>query len=551
MASTTEGSVEVKTGYIPRKLQKVFHQLLKRFNVLVCHRRFGKTVFSINEMIDRAVRNNLRNPQYAYVAPTYKQAKKIAWQYFKDYTRNIPGVMANKSELSIYIERSWRVNPITGKTDPDTISLMLIGADDPDSLRGIYLDGAVMDEYAQCDPIIWGQIIRPALADRKKEAREVGLDKDPGYKDPWVIFIGTPKGQNHFHKRYLKAQAAEGFCAEFEATYDPEVEKVKWDTFEIENGILAGVSIKEINRILATMAEAKVEQYNLWRKYKASNNWYTALYKASETGILDADEIDEMVEDLDEEEVEQELECSFTAAIKGSYFGHHINNAKADGRIGHIPYNPSYAVDTFWDIGVGDKTVIWFRQKIGGFYYYIDYHEMNGEGLEYYVRFLQAKAGRLGSQVELKKGVIITGREFKYGRHLWPHDGKAKEFGTGETRQERAWRKYNLRVDIIKRVAVDDKIDAGRERIKVSFFDSAHCERGIECLYNYQKEYDSKRAMFLEKPNHDWSSHGADGFCYSALDNKDSVLENLGRRGKLLPMGNAQGTYDELGQGGL
>jgi hypothetical protein len=538
---------EISTGYVPRKLQALFHRVLKRFNVLVCHRRFGKSVFVINEIIDLSLRNQLRNPQYAYIAPTYKQAKQIAWQYFVDYTRNIPNAKPNKSELTVYIERPWRVCPLTGKTDPDVIKLMLIGADDPDSLRGLYLDGGGLDEYAQCDPIIWGEIVRPALADRKSEAKRLGILGTTDYKEPWIIFIGTPKGQNHFYRRFKKAGSSEQYAEDYEAENDIQEERADWAEFETAHGILDGVSKRDTDRILSNLPGKVVEKYRIWRRYLASKDWFTAIYRASETGILDADEIDGMIEDLDEEEVQQELECSFTAAIKGSYYGHRLNQIEDRGQIGAFPYNATYPVDTFWDIGVGDKTVIWFRQKIAGRYFYIDYFEMNGEGLEFYVRYLEAKAGRFGSRVELKKGLYVDGEEYKYGRHVWPHDGRAREFGTGQTRQELADQKYNMKVEILKRVDVQDRIDAARERLKISFFDKVKCARGLECLYNYQKEWDSKAGVFKEKPLHDWSSHGSDGFCYSAMDDKDSSLAMFSKNGTLnINNSCADGEYNEL-----
>lgn len=229
--------VKVRTGYKPRALQGLIHKLLRRFNVLVCHRRFGKTVFAINEMIHQALKNQLRNPQYAYVAPTYKQAKTVAWQYLVDFTSKIPGVTANKSELTIYIERPGRINPLSGELEPDVIKIMCLGADDPDSIRGIYLDGAVVDEYAQCDPIIWGEIIRPALADRSRTAIELGIYGSRDYKEPWVIFIGTPKGQNHFFDRYAKAVASEEFCREFERNNNVAQLRERWERIEREAGI--------------------------------------------------------------------------------------------------------------------------------------------------------------------------------------------------------------------------------------------------------------------------------------------------------------------------
>ena len=184
----------VKTGYIPRKIQLYLHNAMKRFNVLVCHRRFGKTVFTINEMIDQGLRNPRKNPQYAYFAPYYGQAKRVAWDYFKDFTKNIPGVRVNEADLRIEIDRPDR---------GDKVRFMLLGADNPGSIRGIYLDGAVLDEYAEMDTTIWGQVIRPALADR------LG----------WAIFIGTPKGQNQFFDIYeLATKDPEWFTAVYKAS---------------------------------------------------------------------------------------------------------------------------------------------------------------------------------------------------------------------------------------------------------------------------------------------------------------------------------------------
>jgi hypothetical protein len=420
------------TGYTPRPFQQYLHSALKRFNVLVCHRRFGKTVFTINEMIDRGMTCGKKNPQYAYIAPTYRQAKVIAWEYLIEFTKNLPGVEVNKSELTVYIHRKHRIDKDENGNDKaiyedDKIIFRLLGGDNPDSLRGLYLDGAILDEYAQCDPIIWGQIVRPALADRKG----------------WAIFIGTPKGQNHFFRRYTKA----------------------------------------------------LEQ---------PDSWFVAKFKASETGILDQDEIAEMMADMEEDEIEQELECSFTAAILGSYFGHLMNDAKKEDRITTLAYNPSYPVDTFWDLGIGDSLAIWFRQKIGPVYYYIDYLEMNGKGLDYYAN-------------ELRK------RGYNYGRHILPHDGRARDLGTGLTRQE-TLRNLGFICEIQKKVAIDDRIMATRTRIRQSYFDAEKCARGIEALFNYQKEWDTKAQDFKTKPKHDWASHGASSFGYSALDDKDSLL---------------------------
>lgn len=176
----------ISTGYVPRPLQQMLHAKLKRFNVIVCHRRFGKTVFAVNEIIDQAVRCPRKNPQYAYIGPSYGQVKRVAWDYAKDFTRNLPGVKFNEAELRIEIPR-----PQFG----DKIKIMLLSGENPDSLRGLYLDGSVLDEYAEMNPVVWSQVIRPALSDR------IG----------WANFIGTPKGKNHFYDIYDKAQDADNW----------------------------------------------------------------------------------------------------------------------------------------------------------------------------------------------------------------------------------------------------------------------------------------------------------------------------------------------------
>lgn len=185
---------KIYTGYKPRPHQEWLHRNLKRFNVLACHRRFGKTVFSINEMVDQGLRNKKKNPQYAYIAPTYGQAKRVAWQMLKDAVMKIPGVKINESELRVDIPRD----------SGDFIRFMLLGAENPDTLRGIHLDGCILDEFATMDPTAWTQVIRPALSDRKG----------------WAIFISTPKGTNHFQKMYMMARKEGGdwFAATFKAS---------------------------------------------------------------------------------------------------------------------------------------------------------------------------------------------------------------------------------------------------------------------------------------------------------------------------------------------
>jgi phage terminase large subunit len=162
------GSVTIP--YKPRPWAKAFHETQKRWIVLVLHRRAGKTTAALNHLQRDALK--IPNSRWAYIAPTYKQAKNIAWDLAKFYARVIPGIEFNEVELTIKY--------------PNGSRLTLYGADNPDSLRGIGLWGVVFDEYSQQPSNIFTEIIRPALADHQ------------GY----AIWIGTPKGKNEFYRLY-------------------------------------------------------------------------------------------------------------------------------------------------------------------------------------------------------------------------------------------------------------------------------------------------------------------------------------------------------------
>ena len=168
---------QVVIPYKPRYPQTEIHSQLEshRFAVLVAHRRMGKTVLSVNHLIKRAIVDQKERGFYAYLAPFRNQAEQIAWSYLKHYTAPIPGLKVNEQKLAI--------------TLPNGATIRIFGADNPDALRGAYFDGCVLDEVAQMKPEVWGEILRPALADRHG----------------WAVFIGTPKGVNLFSQMYDKA----------------------------------------------------------------------------------------------------------------------------------------------------------------------------------------------------------------------------------------------------------------------------------------------------------------------------------------------------------
>lgn len=171
-------TVTVKSPYAPRTQFMGLHTRKQRWAIAVAHRRAGKTVACINDLVKAAACCERNSPRFAYIAPQLNQAKDIAWQYLLEYTECFgDGRTINKSDL-------WVELPNNGAR------IRIYGADNPDRLRGIYLDGVVLDEFGDMDPTVWTQVIRPALSDRKG----------------WAIFIGTPKGKNTFHKLWVDAE---------------------------------------------------------------------------------------------------------------------------------------------------------------------------------------------------------------------------------------------------------------------------------------------------------------------------------------------------------
>jgi len=159
---------EVVIPYAPRQVFKPYHNRTQRWAAIVAHRRCGKTVACINDLIRRAMLLETPHGRYAYVAPFLAQAKEVAWDYLKRFSRPLIRDV-NEAEL--------RVTLVNGA------SIRIHGADNPDRLRGSYLDGVVLDEFADMRPSVWGEVIRPMLADRRG----------------WATFIGTPKGHNAFY----------------------------------------------------------------------------------------------------------------------------------------------------------------------------------------------------------------------------------------------------------------------------------------------------------------------------------------------------------------
>ena len=396
----------IEIDYTPRLQAREFHDRTERFAVLVAHRRFGKTVAAVNDLIRDALTIDLPNVRVAYIAPYLSQSKAVAWDYALEYTRDIPHIKVNHSELRIDF--------------PNGARFRLFGADNYNAMRGLYFDAVVLDEMADFPASAWPTVIRPAIVDRKGRA----------------TIIGTPKGKNEF-----------------------------WEMYDYA---------------------------------KSHPEWWCRMFKASETDILDADELEEAKRTMGEDRYEQEFECSFEAAIQGAYYAQEMKTATTDGRVTNVPYDPAVGVTTAWDLGIGDSTAIFFAQYVGQEIRIIDYYESSGVGLDHYAKVLSEKG-------------------YHYVEHILPHDVQVKELGTGKSRIETLDALGISDITIAPKLAVDDGIQAARSMIARCWFDEEDCARGIEALRQYRREFDERLKTWRGRPLHDWTSHGADAFRYLAV----------------------------------
>ncbi|MGD0638264.1 MAG: hypothetical protein ABSA72_09545 [Nitrososphaerales archaeon] len=410
--------MHVTIEYFPRAPFVAFHLSTKRWGVLVVHRRAGKTVAGVNQLVRGALTCGKPAPRFGYLAPYRQQAKMVAWDYLKLYTKSVPGRKVSESELYVEFPAGCGGGRVS-----------LYGADNYDALRGIYLDGAVVDEPVDMAPEVWTDFLRPALSDR------VG----------WCVWIGTPKGRNAFFRLYDAALK------------DPE--------------------------------------------------YFTMLLKASESGILPADELLSAKKHMGEDSFNREYECSFAAAVPGAIWGGVISQLRNQRRIVDFLCDQAAPLYTFWDLGRSDYTCIWLIQMIGKDINLLDFYSAKGQGPGHYAEVIAQWEKRHGRSVKA---------------HYLPHDAEH------EDRQGGTWR--------------GDLLHAGLEHLNVVFctpdkwrgihrltetllprcwIHATNCSKtfgtpldatpsGLDCLEYYSRRELNENGIISEEPLHDEYSHGAD-----------------------------------------
>lgn len=397
-------------AYKPREQFIPFHNRTQRWASLNTHRRAGKTIALVNDLTYGALQCPLRKPQLAYIGPTFTQAKRIAWQYLKDYAEPYLSKPPQESELKITLKNE--------------ATIFVLGADNPDALRGMYLDGTANDEYAFWRPSVFSQVIRPALSDR----------------NGWSVFASTPKGKNVFYEVHV----------------DPQ-------------------------------------------KKQRESEWFKLDLRASTSGIIPLDELEQLRRTMDAEEFAQEYECSFDAALKGAIYADEVNLLFNEGRVKSGLYDPNLETHCVFDLGFTDATVViwWQVDPRTGVRRIVRVRCTTGADIFHHIAAIHNFPGEVGD--------------------VWlPHDARAKNLQTGKSVVEQ-FLSEGIKPKLVPNHKVRDGISAARKVFPGVEIDADDSEELVEALKSYRREWNEDLGMFSERPVHDWSSHYADAFRYFSI----------------------------------
>jgi hypothetical protein len=401
----------VEYSYAPRSAFVPFHNRYQRWAVMVTHRRAGKTVALGNDLIMGMMECPRPRPQFAFIGPTYTQTKRNVWEYLKEYSKPFWDRPPSESDLTITLKNKAK--------------LFVAGSDNPDQLRGMYLDGAVMDEYSLQRPNVFTEVVRPALSDR----------------NGWGVFAGTPKGKNHF--------------------------------YELKN-----------------IAHANPHEY------------YFLELKASQSGIILADELESLRAQMSREEYEQEYECSFESALVGAIWAEEMALLDQEQRARPLEWDPATPVSVVYDLGFTDATVALFWQ----------HHPRSGEN-----RIVHCYA-TTGADIHTHIDYLHS-MPYKY-KNVWlPHDAKARNLQTGKSIVEQ-FVENGIGANMLRVVPshkLRDGLSAARQvfpSVQIDTSPSAGTETLLEALKSYRREWNIDLKMYMERPVHDWASHYADAFRY-------------------------------------
>ena len=400
---------------------------IDRFFIL-WHRRGGKDLTWINIA---NVKMSQRVGIYGHIFPTLTEGRRVIWEGkdrdgrpFLDYFPGHSDYIEGKRGGWVRRKRDdmMRIEVANGST------YTVLGADHPDSIRGMNIIGAMFSEYAFFKgPQSW-DIIRPMLAEN----------------GGWAGFMTTPNGRNHSHALHMMS--------------------------------------------------------------KKNPKWFELTLTVDDTHAVPLEKIqDDRDSGMSEEKVQSEYYCSYDVAVEGSFYGAAMKLMREQNRICPVPHDPTYPVDTYWDLGVRDPSAIWFAQQIGMQHRIIDFEWFTGEGLP-----------------ELAKA--LDKKPYKYGKHYGPHDLAVREIGAdyAATRLMTAQR-LGLNFIVVPRRSFEDGINATRTLLAKTWIDEEKCILGIDALHSYRKKEmegitgPKGETLYASEAEHSWASHPADAFRTGAM----------------------------------
>lgn len=250
-----------------------------------------------------------------------------------------------------------------------------------------------------------------------------------------------------------------------------------------------------------TTPRGKNHAHKMYQSALSRDRWFAQLLTVEDTGVVNQESLDEILteyQDLYGDEQGkafflQEWYCSWAASILGSIYGEFIARAERAGRIGEVPYDPMLPVNTSWDLGYDDTTVIWFWQAFRSEVRVIDVYCNSGKDIDHYCDVLKA-------------------RDYEYGegKHYVPHDAAIKTLqARGKSLIEQA-HENGVKFHVVPATSQENQIAALRSTLRYCWFDEVKCAEGLEALRQYHFKWDEKRRAFSSTPHHDWTSDYAD-----------------------------------------
>lgn len=456
---------------------------------LLCHRRTGKDLLAWNILIKETQK---RVGTYWHVLPLLNQARKIIWTGstkdgipFLDFIPPPLIVSKRDDDMSIRLTNGSLIQ--------------LVGADRIDSLMGSNPVGVNLSEFALMKPSVW-DYLSPILNEN----------------DGWANFITTPRGRNHafdLFKSMVDAANNKG------AKYFVQVLTVDDTRKPLLDASGQTIIDRSGNPVMVPVItpEAIQEQRDL---------------------------------NIPEEIIQQEYYCSFEAGMVGAYYSEAIAKLEKEGRaVKNLDmYNPKLPMYTAWDIGFSDSMAIWYFQIDGKKINVIEYNEFVGRSLIECCYIVQGKwddlrttCGWTDDQVAKTMSLYQHHEGYNYKQHFGPHDLDQTDISIGVTRRSVA-KQHGIKFKLVPRTDVQSGIDLVRRILINCYFELTRTNDGMRALKEYHKKFNEDKQMYEEKPCHDWSSHGADGFRYLAQAVVTYIDKSLDR--KMSDM--AEHKYDPL-----